>query len=277
MIRLIASDLDGTLIGKDFRFRPRALHALQAARAAGIQIVFVTGRPSRWLTPIREQTDFDSYAICSNGAVIYHLGADEVEAVNGAPAHAIRSAHELLQPVFPNATYTLETVDTVYIQGPYEGGEVLEGARVVEQHLLGALDGFAGEQVIKYLVHVPGMDPDILQARVAQTVGELVSVTRGVVGEPLIEMGSKTVNKGYTLAQFAARHGIEAHEVMAFGDMPNDAEMLCWAGRGYAMASGQPALIEKVGRTCPPFGEDGVAQVIEAMLQEHEEAEPRTV
>ena len=82
---------------------------------------------------------------------------------------------------------------------------MLEGARVVEQYLLGALDGFAGEQVIKYLVHVPGMDPDILQARVAQTVGELVSVTRGVVGEPLIEMGSKTVNKGYTLAQFAAR------------------------------------------------------------------------
>ena len=210
---------------------------------------------------------------CEQAAGAVPLGG----AVNGAPAHAIRSAHELLQPVFPNATYTLETVDTVYIQGPYEGGEVLEGARVVEQHLLGALDGFAGEQVIKYLVHVPGMDPDILQARVAQTVGELVSVTRGVVGEPLIEMGSKTVNKGYTLAQFAARHGIEAHEVMAFGDMPNDAEMLCWAGRGYAMASGQPALIEKVGRTCPPFGEDGVAQVIEAMLQKHEEAEPRTV
>ncbi len=98
--------------------------------------------------------------------------------------------------------------------------------------------------IIKYLVRVPGMDPDILHVRVAQTVGELVSVTRGVVGEPLIEMGSKTVNKGRTLAQFAARHGIEAHEVMAFGDMPNDAEMLCWAGRGYAMASGEPALIK---------------------------------
>ena len=50
--------------------------------------------------------------------------------------------------------------------------------------------------IIKYLVRVPGMDPDILHVRVAQTVGELVSVTRGVVGEPLIEMGSKTVNKG---------------------------------------------------------------------------------
>jgi len=51
--------------------------------------------------------------------------------------------------------------------------------------------------------------------------------------------------------------------------MPNDAEMLCWAGRGYAMASGEPALIKKVGRTCPPFGEDGVAQVIENLLEGH--------
>ena len=112
------------------------------------------------------------------------------------------------------------------------------------------------------------MDPDILQARVHQAVGSLVSVTRGVVGEPLVEMGSKTVNKGKILEKFAARHGIEAHEVMAFGDMPNDAEMLCWAGEGFAMASGQPALIAKVGRTCPPFHEDGVAQTIEAMLAE---------
>lgn len=268
MIKLIASDLDGTLIGHDFRFRPRTLRALEAARAAGIDIVFVTGRPSRWLTPLREQTDFDSYAICSNGAVVYHLGANEVEEVNGADPAVIARAHELLEPMFPDATYTLETVDTVYIQGPHEGGEVLEGARVVEVKIAEALERIGSTPVIKYLIRVSGMDPDILQARVHQAVGSLVSVTRGVVGEPLIEMGSKTVNKGRILEKFAARHGIEAHEVMAFGDMPNDAEMLCWAGEGFAMASGQPALIAKVGRTCPPFHEDGVAQTIEAMLAE---------
>lgn len=231
MIKLIASDLDGTLIGHDFRFRPRTLRALEAARAAGIDIVFVTGRPSRWLTPLREQTDFDSYAICSNGAVVYHLGANEVEEVNGADPAVIARTHELLEPMFPDVTYTLETVDTVYIQGPHEGGEVLEGARVVEAKIAEALERIGSTPVIKYLIRVPGMDPDILQARVHQAVGSLVSVTRGVVGEPLIEMGSKTVNKGRILEKFAARHGIEAHEVMAFGDMPNDAEMLCWAGR----------------------------------------------
>ena len=91
-------------------------------------------------------------------------------------------------------------------------------------------------------------------------------LTRGVVGEPLVEMGSKTVNKGKILEKFAACHGIEAHEVMAFGDMPNDAEMLCWAGEGFAMASGQPALIAKVGRTCPPFHEDGFKRAAQLSL-----------
>ena len=163
MIKLIASDLDGTLIGHDFRFRPRTLRALEAARTAGIDIVFVTGRPSRWLTPLREQTDFDSYAICSNGAVVYHLGANEVEEVNGADPAVIARTHELLEPIFPDATYTLETVDTVYVQGPHEGGEVLEGARVVEAKIAEALERIGSTPVIKYLIRVPGMDPDILR------------------------------------------------------------------------------------------------------------------
>ena len=184
--------------------------------------------------------------------MVYHLGANEVEAVNGAEPAVIERAILGLSRYSPRSPTPLETVDTVYIQGPHDGGDVLEGARVVESSMAEAFVALGDTPIIKYLVRVPGMDPDILHVRVAQTVGELVSVTRGVVGEPLIEMGSKTVNKGRTLAQFAARHGIEAHEVMAFGDMPNDAEMLCWAGRGYAMASGEPALIKKVGRTCPP-------------------------
>ena len=58
--------------------------------------------------------------------MVYHLGANEVEEVNGADPAVIARTHELLEPMFPDATYTLETVDTVYIQGPHEGGEVLE-------------------------------------------------------------------------------------------------------------------------------------------------------
>ncbi len=93
-------------------------------------------------------------------------------------------------------------------------------------------------------------------------------MTRGVVGEPLVEMGSKTVNKA-DLESLRHATALRRTRVMAFGDMPNDAEMLCWAGEGFRYAPGQLALIAKeMGRTCLAFHEDGVAQTIEAMLAE---------
>lgn len=74
-VRLIASDLDGTVLGPDFRFRPRTLEAIAAARDAGIQVVFVTGRPKRWLDPLHEQLDDVGVVICSNGAVVFDPGS----------------------------------------------------------------------------------------------------------------------------------------------------------------------------------------------------------
>lgn len=265
MIKLIASDLDGTLIGRDFRFRPRTLRALEAAVAAGIQVVFVTGRPHRWLAPIREQmAGYDSYAICSNGAVTYHLGADRVEHCEATPVEQVAAAHRVLQGYYPEATYTAETLEKVYIQGPYEPGGALEGAHIIEGPLE---DAFEGEgEFVKYLMRVPGGCPETLLDEVRQLVGQWVSVTQGVAGDPLIEMARPGLSKGRVLADFAARYGVQADEVAAFGDMPNDTEMLRWAGSGYAMASGAPRLIEDIGKICPGFEEDGVAQVIEQIL-----------
>ena len=113
------------------------------------------------------------------------------------------------------------------------------------------------------------MDPDILQARVHQAVGSLVSVTRRRVGEPLVEMGSKTVNKGRILEKFAARHGIEAHEVMA-RLVTCRTTRRCSAGRVKVLRWRRVSRrsLRRWGRTCPPFHEDGVAQTIEAMLAE---------
>ena len=79
-------------------------------------------------------------------------------------------------------------------------------------------------------------------------------------------MGQRGLTKARTLEHFAAELGISRHEVMAFGDMPNDLEMLTWAGRGYAMADGHPGVVAAVERTAPAFTEDGVAHVIERYL-----------
>ena len=267
VIKLIASDLDGTLIGHDFHFRKRTLEALSAARDAGVQLVVVTGRPFRWLDGVLGQLPgYDSYAICSNGAVTYHVGKGRVVATRTLAMHTVLEAHQILEREFPTATFTAETVDTVFLQGDVkvEEGGPLENSELVWGNLAQILSPDA--QVVKYLVRVEGYDPEDLLPRVAKLVGERVSVTHAVPGDPLIEMAAPGLNKGAVLADFAAERGIKAHEVAAFGDMPNDLEMLQWAGHGYALESGSPSLRQAVARTCPAFDQDGVAQIIEKLL-----------
>lgn len=269
MIKLIASDLDGTLIGHDFKFRPRTLAALKSAQDAGVQVVLVTGRPHRWLEAVVEQMDgYNSYAICSNGAVIFHLGRGEVVATHTMVGRDVHRVHELLEKEFPQARFTAETLDTAYMQNgediPVHPGGPLENIEIVHGSLRRVLP--ADAQVVKYLLFSAGYAPDDLLARVRSLVGQRVSVTHAVPDSPLIEMSLRGMNKGSVLADFARERGILPEEVAAFGDMPNDTEMLQWAGRGYAMASGAPALIEAVGRMCPAFDEDGVAQTIERIL-----------
>lgn len=264
MIKLIASDLDGTLIGHDFRFRPRTLRALKSAAEAGIDIVFVTGRPQRWLDPLRDQLSHDSYAICSNGAIVYHMGEDAIEATYLTDMSAVAAVHPVLAREFPGATFTLETLDTVYIQGPYEMTPVLEGASIIAGEYGEILQRKEG--VVKYLMSLPGANPEELYERTLPLVSDHLALTLGIKGEPLMEMSAKNVNKGTTLETFTRQRGIAPGEVAAFGDMLNDLEMLTWAGAGYAMESGSNRLKEAVGRTCPAFDEDGVAQIIEEIV-----------
>lgn len=269
MIKLIASDLDGTLIGRDFKFRPRTLAALKTAQDAGVQVVLVTGRPHRWLEAVVEQMDgYNSYAICSNGAVTYHLGRAEVVSTHTMAGREIHRVHQLLEKEFPEARFTAETLDTAYLQSaedtPAQPGGPLENIELVYGALGEVLP--ADAQVVKYLMFSGAYQPETLLKKVRDIAGERVSVTHAVPGSPLIEMSLHGMNKGSVLAEFARERGITPDEVVAFGDMPNDTEMLRWAGRGYAMASGAPALIESVERVCPGFDEDGVAQKIEKLL-----------
>ena len=265
MIKLIASDLDGTLLGGDFRFRPRTLTALRSAAEAGIDVVFVTGRPQRWLAPLRDQLDHNSYAICSNGAVVYHLGEDRIERTYLTDMSAVAAVHPVLEREFPKASFTLETLDTIYVQGPYEYGPALDNARLVEGDFGEILQEDAG--VVKYLMRLEGADPEELFDRTRPLVQDHLSLTIGLKGVPLMEMAHPGMNKGQALADFAAERSIEASEVVSFGDMLNDLEMLQWAGRGYAMESGSERLKNAVGQTCPAFEQDGVAQIIEEIVR----------
>lgn len=271
-VRLIASDLDGTVLGPDFRFRPRTLEAITAARDAGIQVVFVTGRPKRWLDPLHEQLDDAGVVICSNGAVVFDPGTQRVLSANGFDVAEALPVIEDVRRAFPDSLFAAETLDAVHTDHGWARTDRMEIRDVTEAPVTETLR--PGTAVVKLLAKLDGADPDTYFEAVLDVVAGRLAVTHSVAAAPLVEMGQRGLTKARTLERFAAELGISRHEVMAFGDMPNDLEMLTWAGRGYAMADGHPGVVAAVERTAPAFTEDGVAQVIERYLagDEHDTA-----
>lgn len=265
-MRLIASDLDGTIVGYDGRITARTVRAFHAARTAGVGIVFVTGRPPRWLTPLREQLNHVGTVICSNGAVTYDLAREQLIQAQILEEDSLLQVREIIRGLFPAATFAAETVEGFHLEpGFAEPGsvELLAGIDPVplEQSL-------HGSGVVKFLARERTVSPDDFLASVAPAVAHLASATHSAPGTALLEISRPGINKAVTLAAYAGALGIDAADVVAFGDMPNDIQMLKWAGQGYAMASGHPEARAAAGRVAPPFEDDGVAQVIEARLAE---------
>ncbi len=96
--------------------------------------------------------------------------------------------------------------------------------------------------------------------------GHVVSVTRSGVAKPLLELGPLRVTKASTFAEYARTRGIDQVDVVVFGDMPNDVEMLRWAGHGFAMHGGHHEALAAAPHVAPPVENDGVAQVLETFL-----------
>ena len=266
-MRLIASDLDGTIIGRDGKISARTVRAFKDAAAAGVEIVFVTGRPPRWLDPLREQIGHEGTVICSNGAVVYDLVRSEVISAKTLPHTNIFQAREIILRLHPRATFAAETTFGFQLEpGFVEQGsvELLDGIEPMplEQSLT------ERDAVVKFLARGRDLDPDAFLAEVQDAVSHLVAVTHSAPTVALLEMAQPGINKAVTLAGYASSLNIDPQDVVAFGDMPNDIEMLEWAGHGYAMASGHPEAIGAARYQAPAFADDGVAQILEARLAE---------
>ena len=265
-MRLVASDLDGTIVGPDNRISDRTVRAFRDCIDAGVDVVFVTGRPPRWLSPLQDFLGHDGTVICSNGAITYDLGAERVLKAQALSLPAIFAAAGIIRELYPAVRFAAETVDGFHL-GPgflEPGSEELPGA-VTPAPLESTLTDT--DAVVKFLARVNGPSPDEFLHRVRPAVSHLVSTTHSAPSMALLEMALHGLDKSVTLADYAASRDIAPADVVAFGDMPNDVQMLRWAGRGYAMASGHADALAAADSTAPAFADDGVAQVLEDLLR----------
>jgi Cof subfamily protein (haloacid dehalogenase superfamily) len=262
--RLIATDLDGTLLRDDKTVSARTIAALAAAEAAGIEVFFVTGRPARWMSVVAEHTARHGMAIVANGAAVYDLHRDRLLAAYPLDARDALQVLEALRAAVPGTTFAVERTggfayDPEYV--PYDPD--VEAVVAPVEELLADAGGH--QPLLKLLAKHPAIDPDVFLETARAVAGEYAEITRSSPSA-LLEISGTGVSKATTLARCCAERGITAEEVVAFGDMPNDLEMLSWAGTSYAVANAHPDVLAATTHRTAANEEDGVAAVIERIL-----------
>ncbi|WP_406304079.1 Cof-type HAD-IIB family hydrolase [Streptomyces sp. NBC_00885] len=265
--RLIATDLDGTLLRDDKSVSDRTIAALAAAEEAGIEVFFVTGRPARWMDVVSDHVHRHGLAICANGAAVVdlHAGGKVIE-VRPLERDTALDVVRTLRDAAPGTSFAVETTTGIHYEPDYPPFHVDPGATVaVAEKLLREEGPGSAAPVIKLLAHHPELTPDGFLALARTAAGELASFTRSSQ-TALLEISGLGVSKASTLALCCAERGISADEVVAFGDMPNDVEMLTWAGTSYAMGNAHPDVIAAASGRTVANNEDGVAVVIEEIL-----------
>jgi len=266
--RAIATDLDGTLLRSDLTVSARTRAAVDAAEDAGLLFVIATGRPPRWIPPVIELIGERGLVVCANGGSVYDPARHELVARNDLDAGAALAIIDAVEAAYPDAVLGLEqgfefSADTSIEQmtSPMLRSWKSQGLRV------GPIRSFATEGVTKLIIRLPEDTPPGAAAAVQELVGDQALVTHST-NESFLELSRPDVTKASTVERLLLESGIAPDEVVAFGDMPNDLELIAWAGLGVAVGNAHPALKAAADEVSATNDDDGVALVIERILSE---------
>lgn len=259
-IRLVACDLDGTIIGSDQHISQRTLEVFAKAQDSGIVVVAATGRGPSALPDFGPNRVIDM-AICSNGAVVVDLATSTVverNEIDGANAESLVGD---LRRGLPGSCFAWESAEGY----GYEEAFARHG-----QLLLNSLNGAPsidfdpGSPITKIFVAHSDLGYSALVKRVQDLVAVEVEVTSA--GLPFVVITAANVTKASALERLCVERGIAASEVIAFGDSWNDLDMLRWAGTGVAMANANDDVKAAADDQAEAVDGDGVALYLERHL-----------
>jgi Cof subfamily protein (haloacid dehalogenase superfamily) len=268
--RLVASDLDGTLLTSAGEVSPRTRAAIDACRAAGVPFVGVTGRGPRLLDSVRAALGGTGIAVLAQGGYVVDLDRTQVLRTVGMSREDATAVISAIEEV------TGELI--VAVEDAAEQAEALRPLRVQHgfdwpypepAHLLPRHEVLPVGAVLKVFLRSSRLGED-----------ELLALARGVVdpavaelthaGLGFIEVLPPGVTKATGLAVALEHHGAALGDVLVFGDMPNDLPMIeavtRAGGRAVAMANAHPAVLAAAADRTSGSDADGVARYVEAVL-----------
>lgn len=260
--RLVACDLDGTLVRSDGTLSRRSVRAVASLQDKDIRFVVVTARPPRWMHGVLEVIGDDGLAICGNGAFSYDARSRRILQERTIPAEVVLEIVSRVRAVVPDAAFAVENragfgkePGYLDLHTPPPDIRIADVAELVSP------------PPGKLLARSPAVGDAEFVRVVTEAVGDLAVVSFSGLGG-LAEISATGVTKATVLAEWCAEWDIDAADVCAFGDMPNDIPMLTWAGMSYAVANAHPSLKAVATHGCASNDDDGVAQVLESWAKD---------
>ncbi len=260
--KLVALDLDGTLLRSDKTLSERNRAAVAGLVASGTVVVVCTGRPPRTARAFAEQLALVDLGIVYNGGAVYNFATDTAIERFDFSSETAATAIKTLRAEHPGVMCGLETGYGWFIdRGRYDLVRRGRTPYETEPDGVGDVLEFLRDEVTKLLF----WHPDVPVRTLAGTLDGLpLHSTWSIPG--LLEVVRADVNKRTALERVATGVGLTAADVAAFGDQHNDREMLRWAGFGVAMGNADPEVQELADWVTLSCDEDGVAEVIETWL-----------
>src|SRR6202051_5132979 len=271
-LRLIAIDIDGTLLNPEFQISATDLAALRRAHAEGVEVILVTGRRHAFAVPIAEQLGFDLWLITSNGAITRSLSGETFHR-DLLPEPTCRDLASVMQEFRGQTVLTFDSTGpgTILIERLDE----LEGSiqRWLEKNM----------HYIKFVVPIQdALTSDPVQAMFCGPGGDMQRVLLSLerCGLPItvlrteypgrdlsiVDVLNAGCSKGHALERWAKYRGITHGQVMAVGDNYNDIEMLAFAGRPFIMGNASEELLGRGWKITRSNAESGVAAAVEHVL-----------
>ena len=261
--RLIATDMDGTLLRRDDSVSEDTVAELERWRADGVPVVLATGRPPRWMRQIRNVLG-TGLAVCCNGAVVMDLERFEILDEDPLQPAVLESVTSELRRRQPDTWFAVEYGLEFRHEPIYKPRWDVDAPGVAEA----SLEEMVAEPVAKLLARHEHLSRDEFVALVLDVVGDRATVTNSSA-DALAEISAAGVTKASGLAKVAARHGIGPEDVVVFGDMPNDIAAFEWVraagGRAVAMAHAHPDLMAVATDVTGTNDDDGVAAFLQSL------------
>jgi Cof subfamily protein (haloacid dehalogenase superfamily) len=261
-VQAFACDLDGTLIGRDGLLGPRTRAAFARARDEGVRVLLATGRMFRSARRYLDEAGIEDPVVCYQGAAVVDPRSGEFLLHEPIPLDVAREAIAALQELGHSPNVYVD--DQLYVASETEYSRRYSAFQHLPVVEVGDLLAWLERPPTKLVaVAEPPVLADVRAALEPRLAGRVFLTTSLPY---MLELGNPGVTKGSGLTFVAALLGIDLDRVVAFGDGENDVELLEVAGFGVAVADGHPRLLAIADRTCAGPDEEGVAGVIEGVL-----------